>query len=364
MAVKINDARYKTLGMLAEISDDSFDSWDEKEFHAVQRRIIERVSSGPEKIKGFNKEVTDLFNKASYVNNNVVCYVVVDGEEEFILYSLAKTSVNSFDRHEYNTFGWDVETLSRDRIENVAVLAHVVDEAKDLRRTFFQATGSRFETWKVCQELWYICYMANEEISMADRQMRDFIDQIMRFVLGEPGSFKPTKEISGEVADWFYDGGVVSIENGHNTDTYKVGPQYFDGIKDFWLYQAKAVGLSGDAADLMNDILKSGVMASTERFDYSEVYSQFPGYSKELTDLGKMQNDETFNYGGDTDIIDGFVIADEVKNVDGSLTHADGYYSVVVLSRSIDENTYSWKEIYDWGEVYGYLVRAGMKVED
>ena len=114
----------------------------------------------------------------------------------------------------------------------------------------------------------------------------------------------------------------------------------------------------------MNDILQSGVMASTERFDYSEVYSRLPGYSKELTDLSKMQNDETFNYGGGTDIIDGFVIADEVKNVDGSPVNTDGSYSVVILSRRINESTYSWEEIDDWGEVYGYLVRAGMKPEE
>jgi hypothetical protein len=366
MTVKINDAKYKVLGMLAEISDDEFTRWSEKQLHAVQRSIIERVSSGPEKIKGFNKRITDLFNKASYVNNNVVCYVAVDDEEEIILYSLAKTSANSFDRHEYDTFGWDLDTLSHDddRIENVEVLADVIDKANDLRRNFLQATGSRFETWNACQDLWVTCYIANEQISMAAQQMHDFIDQIMSFVLGETGSFKPKKDPIGEIEYWFYDGGTISIKNGYYTETYKVGPQYFDGIKTSWIYRANAVGLSGDAADLMNDILKSGVMASTEKFDYSEVYSQFPGYSKELTDLSKMQDDKTFNYGGDTDIIDGFVIADEVKNVDDSWAHASGYYSVAVLSRSIDEDTYSWKEIYDWGEVYDYLVRAGMKVEE
>lgn len=119
-------------------------------------------------------------------------------------------------------------------------------------------------------------------------------------------------------------GGTISIKNGYYTETYKVDPQYFDGIKNSWLYQAKAVERSGGAADLMNDILKSGVMASTEKFDYSEVYSQFPGYRKELTDLSKMQDDKTFNYDGDTDIIDGFVIASEVKNVDGSPVNTDG----------------------------------------
>lgn len=366
MTVKINDAKYKVLGMLAEISDDEFTRWSEKQLHAVQRGIIDRVSSGPEKIKGFNKKITDLFNKASYVNNNVVYYVAVDDEEEIILYSLIKTSANSFDHHEYDTFGWDLDTLSHDddRIENVEVLADVVDKANDLRRNFLQATGSRFETWNACQDLWVTCYIANEQISMADRQMRDFINQIMSFVLGEAGSFKPTKEISGEVADWFYDGGVVSIKNGHNTETYKVSPQYFEGIKESWFERAQFVECSGDAVNLMNDILQSGVMASTERFEYSEAYSKFPGYSKELTDLSKMQNDETFNYGGGTDIIDGFVIADEVKNVDGSPVNTDGSYSVVILSRRINESTYSWEEIDDWGEVYGYLVRAGMKPEE
>ena len=77
-----------------------------------------------------------------------------------------------------------------------------------------------------------------------------------------------------------------------------------------------------------------------------------------------MQDDETFNYGGDTDIIDGFVIADAMENIDGSLVHTSDYYSVVVLSRRINESTYSWRELYDWDEVYNYLVRAGMKVED
>ena len=366
MTVKINNPKYKTLSMLAEISDDEFTRWSEKQLHAVQRSIIERVSSGPEKIKGFNKRITDLFNKASYVNNNVVCYVAVDGDNEIVLYSLTKTSANSFDRHEYDTFGWDFDILDYDdkRIGNVEVLADVVDKAKELRRDFLQAAGSRFETWNACQDLWVTCYIANEQISMVDRQMRDFINQIMSFVLGEVGSFKPTKEISGEVAGWFYDGGVVSIKNGHNTETYKVGPQYFEGIKESWFERAQFVECSGDAVNLMNDILESGVMASAERFDYSEVYSKFPGYSKELTDLSKMQDDETFNYGGGADIIDGFVIADEVKNVDGSPLHVSGCYSVAILSRRIDEDTYSWKEIYDWGEVYGYLVRAGMKAEE
>lgn len=366
MTVKINDAKYKVLGMLAEISDDEFTRWSEKQLHAVQRGIIDRVSSGPEKIKGFNKKITDLFNKASYVNNNVVCYVAVDGDDEIVLYSFVKTFPNGFDRYEYDKFGWDMDTLDLDddRIDNARVLADVVDKVKELRREFAQITGNRFMTWKVCQDLWYTCYMANEMASMVNHQMRDFIDQIMDFVLGETGSFEPKNEVIGEIEDWFYDGGTISIKNGHNTETYKVGPQYFDGIKNSWLYQAKAVERSGGAADLMNNILKSGVMASTEKFDYSEVYSQFPGYSKELTDLSKMQDDKTFNYDGDTDIIDGFVIAGEVKMVDGSPANTDGCYSVVVLSRSINESTYSWEEIDDWGEVYGYLVRAGMKVEE
>ena len=366
MAVKINDTKCKTLGMLAEISYDEFTRWNDEEIHAVQRGIVDRVSSGSEKIKGFNKEITNIFNKASYVNSNVVCYVAVDGDDEIVLYSFVKTFPNGFDRYEYDKFGWDMDTLDLDddRIDNARVLADVVDKAKELRREFAQVTGNRFMTWQVCQDLWYTCYMANEMTSMAAQQMHDFIDQIMSFVLGETGSFKPKKDPIGEIEYWFYDGGTISIKNGYYTETYKVGPQYFDGIKNSWLYQAKAVERSGGAADLMNDILKSGVMASTEKFDYSEVYSQFPGYSKELTNLSKMQDDKTFNYDGDTDIIDGFVIASEVKNVDGSLTHTDGYYSVVILARYIQESTYSWREIYDWDEVYDYLVRAGMKVEE
>lgn len=366
MAVKINDTKCKTLGMLAEISYDEFTKWNEEEIHAVQRGIIDRVSSGSEKIKGFNKEITDIFNKASYVNSNVVCYVAVDGDNEIVLYSFVKTFPNGFDRYEYDKFGWDMDTLdlNDDRIDNARVLADVVDKAKELRREFAQVTGNRFMTWQVCQDLWYTCYMANEMVSMASGQMCDFIDQIMDFVLGETGSFEPKKEAIGEIECWFYDGGTISIKNGYYTETYKVGPQYFDGIKNSWLYRAEAVECPGDAVNLMNDILESGVMTSTERFDYSEVYSQFPGYSKELTDLSKMQDDKIFNYGGDTDIIDGFVIADEVKIVDGSPVSTDGSYSVVVLSRRINESTYSWEEIYDWGEVYGYLVRAGMKPED
>lgn len=366
MAVKINDAKCKTLGMLAEISYDEFTRWNDEEIHAVQRGIVDRVSSGSEKIKGFNKEITDIFNKASYVNSNVVCYVAVDGDNEIVLYSFVKTFPNGFDRYEYDKFGWDMDTLDLDddRIDNARVLADVVDKAKELRREFAQITGNRFMTWQVCQDLWYTCYMANEMTSMAAQQMHDFIDQIMSFVLGETGSFKPKKDPIGEIEYWFYDGGTISIKNGYYTETYKVGPQYFDGIKNSWLYRAEAVECPGDAVNLMNDILESGVMASTERFDYSEVYSQFPGYSKELTDLSKMQDDETFNYGGDTDIIDGFVIAGEVKIIDGSPVSTDGSYSVVVLSRRINESTYSWEEIDDWGEVYGYLVRAGMKPED
>lgn len=366
MTVKINDTKCKTLGMLAEISYDEFTRWNEEEIHAVQRGIVDRVSSGSEKIKGFNKEITDIFNKASYVNRNVVCYVAVDGDDEIVLYSFVKTFPNGFDRYEYDKFGWDMDTLDLDddRIDNARVLADVVDKAKELRREISQVTGNRFMTWQVCQDLWYTCYMANEMASMVNHQMRDFIDQIMDFVLGETGSFKPKKEAISEIEDWFYDGGTISIKNGYYTETYKVGPQYFDGIKNSWLYRAEAVECPGDAVNLMNDILESGVMASTERFDYSEVYSQFPGYSKELTDLSKMQDDKIFNYGGDTDIIDGFVIADEVKIVDGSPVSTDGSYSVVVLSRRINESTYSWEEIDDWGEVYGYLVSAGMKVED
>lgn len=53
-----------------------------------------------------------------------------------------------------------------------------------------------------------------------------------------------------------------------------------------------------------------------------------------------------------------------MKNVDGSPVNTDGSYSVVILSRRINESTYSWEEIDDWGEVYGYLVRAGMKPEE
>lgn len=366
MTVKINDTKYKVLGMLAEISDGEFTKWNEEEIHAVQRGIVDRVSSGSEKIKRFNKEITGIFNKASYINDDVVCYVAVDNNDEILLYSFVKTFPNEFDRYEFTKFGWDVDALSPDddRIDNARVLADVVDKAKDLRREFAQITGNRFMTWQVCQDLWYACYMANEMVSMVSGQMRNFIDQIMEFVLGETVSFKPKKESIGEIEDWFYDGGTISIKNGYYTETYKVGPQYFEGIKESWFERAQFVECSGDAVNLMNDILQSGVMASADRFDYSEVYSQFPGYSKELTDLSKMQNDKTFNYGGGTDIIDGFVIADEVKNVDGSPVNTDGSYSVVILSRRINESTYSWEEIDDWGEVYGYLVRAGMKPEE
>ena len=157
MAVKINDAKCKTLGMLAEISYDEFTRWNEEEIHAVQRGIVDRVSSGSEKIKGFNKEITDIFNKASYVNSNVVCYVAVDGDNEIVLYSFVKTFPNGFDRYEYDKFGWDMDTLDLDddRIDNARVLADVVDKAKELRREFAQITGNRFMTWQVCQDLWY-----------------------------------------------------------------------------------------------------------------------------------------------------------------------------------------------------------------
>lgn len=59
MAVKTT-GEYKILGMLTQISDEEFGRWG-NQAPLIRSEILKCVMSGPQKIKGIDLEVTDLF---------------------------------------------------------------------------------------------------------------------------------------------------------------------------------------------------------------------------------------------------------------------------------------------------------------
>ena len=107
-----------------------------------------------------------------------------------------------------------------------------------------------------------------------------------------------------------------------------------------------------EAVRILDEIDNSGVMASSKRFDYSEVYSLIPWFSKELTDLKKMQEDPGLTSMGEFDIIDGFAVKD------------NGFIGVVVICRHFMDDTYSWNVYAEDDRITGYLESMGWKSEN
>ena len=99
----------------------------------------------------------------------------------------------------------------------------------------------------------------------------------------------------------------------------------------------------------MEAVSKSGVMASSYKFDYFEIYSHIPGFREDLTDLKIIQSDSLVNDGGMTDIIDGFAFCE-----------SESEYTLIVLSRGSWEDSYAWNWIYDWGQVANYFSKMGL----
>lgn len=354
MSVKINDKQFKILGMLSEIADEEIANWGVENKPAVQHSILSRITDVDDKIPRFDKDVTGVFNSATHVDNSVICCVAINIDDEIVLCTLAKISFIGFSSHENDNYSWDMRVL-RDGLKNKEItyatyFAIVADRAKELRREFFRVKDSKFLTLEICQELWGICSCAAETTDTSWGQSRRFFEQAVTFVFGE-GAFFVASEPKDEFPEVISDGTIyIPVKDGDPVP-YVVGSDYIQGMKDFWKMNARVVDSVWDAIRILDEIDNSGVMASFKRFDYSEVYSLIPGFSKELTDLKKMQEDPGLTSMGEFDIIDGFAVKD------------NGFIGVVVLCRHYIEDTYSWNVFAD-DRIAGYLESVSRKSEN
>ena len=209
---------------------------------------------------------------------------------------------------------------------------------------------SKFLTREICQELWGVCSNTAESVDTSWEQSRRFFEQAITFVFGE-GAFFVADEPKDEFPEVIGDGIIyIPVKDGDPV-SYVVGSDYIQGMKDFWKMSANTLEYVQDMVRLLNEIDNSGVMSSSKKFDYSEVYSLIPGFSKELTNLKKMQEDPGLTSMGEFDIIDGFVF-----NI--------GFIGVVMLCRHYKEDTYSWISSVEYGRITDYLKEMGWKGED
>ena len=93
MTIKINDKQFKILGMLSEIADEEIANWGVENKPAIQHSILSRVTDVDDKIPGFNKGTTCIFNSATHIDDSIICCVAVKIDDEIVLYTLAKSSV-------------------------------------------------------------------------------------------------------------------------------------------------------------------------------------------------------------------------------------------------------------------------------
>lgn len=206
---------------------------------------------------------------------------------------------------------------------------------------------SKFLTRDICQELWGICSCAAENTETNWDQSQRFFNQAVSFVFGE-GAIFVANEPKDEFPEVIGDGTIyIPVKDG-DPASYVVGSDYVEGMEDFWKMSVRVVESVWEAVRILDEIDNSGVMASFKRFNYSEVYSLIPGFSKKLTDLKKMQEDPGLTSMGEFDIIDGFAIND------------NGFIGAVVLCRHYIEDTYSWNVFAD-DRIAGYLESVGWK---
>lgn len=355
MSIKINDKQFKILGMLSEIADDEIFNWGVENKPAVQHSILSRITDVDDKIPGFNKGTTCIFNRATYIDDSVICCVAVKINDEIVLYTLSKSSFIGFSGNDYDNYSWDMRALEdgfdSKEITYAKAFANVADRAKELRREFFKVKDSKFLTREICQELWGVCSNTAESVDTSWEQSRRFFEQAITFVFGE-GAFFVADEPKDEFPEVIGDGTIyIPVKDGDPV-SYVVGSDYIQGMKDFWKMSAGVVDSAWDAVRILDEIDNSGVMASSKRFDYSEVYSLIPWFSKELTDLKKMQEDHGLTSMGEFDIIDGFAVKD------------NGFIGVVVLCRHYMDDTYSWNVFDEDDQITDYLESVGCKSED
>ena len=351
MSIKINDKQFKILGMLSEIADDEIFNWGVENKPAVQHSILSRITDVDDKIPGFNKGTTCIFNRATYIDDSVICCVAVKINDEIVLYTLSKSSFIGFSGNDYDNYSWDMRVLGDSfdskEITYAKAFANVADRAKELRREFFMVKDSKFMTREICQDLWGICSNTAESVDTSWEQSRHFFNQAVSFVFGD-GAVFVADEPKDEFPEVISDGTIyIPVKDGDLVH-YVVGSDYIQGMKDFWKMGAGVVESVWEAVRILDEIDNSGVMASFKRFDYSEVYSLIPGFSKKLTDLKKMQEDPELTSMGEFDIIDGFAVKD------------NGFIGVVVLCRHYIEDTYSWN-IFTDDRIAGYLESVGRK---
>mgnify|MGYP000056292121 CR=1 FL=1 len=351
MTIKINDKQFKILGMLSEIADEEIANWGVENKPAIQHSILSRVTDVDDKIPGFNKGTTCIFNSATHIDDSIICCVAVKIDDEIVLYTLAKSSFIGFGSHDYDNYSWNMRVLGdgfdSKEITYAKAFANVADRAKELRREFFMVKDSKFLTREICQELWGICSCVAETTDTSWKQSKRFFNQAVSFVFGD-GAVFVADEPKDEFPEVIGDGTIYVPIKDSNPVPYVVGSDYVQGMKDFWKMSAGVVDSVWESVRILDEIDNSGVMASSKRFDYSEVYSLIPGFSKELTDLEKMQEDPELTSMGEFDIIDGFAVKD------------NGFIGVVVLCRHYIEDTYSWN-IFTDDRIAGYLKSVGWK---
>lgn len=351
MTIKINDKQFKILGMLSEIADEEIANWGVENKPAIQHSILSRVTDVDDKIPGFNKGTTCIFNSATHIDDSIICCVAVKIDDEIVLYTLAKSSFIGFGSHDYDNYSWNMRVLGdgfdSKEITYAKAFANVADRAKELRREFFMVKDSKFLTREICQELWGICSCVAETTDTSWKQSKRFFNQAVSFVFGD-GAVFVADEPKDEFPEVIGDGTIYVPIKDSNPVPYVVGSDYVQGMKDFWKMSAGVVDSVWESVRILDEIDDSGVMASSKRFDYSEVYSLIPGFSKELTDLEKMQEDPGLTSMGEFDIIDGFAVKD------------NGFIGVVVLCRHYIEDTYSWNVFAD-DRISGYLKSVSRK---
>ena len=208
MSIKINDKQFKILRMLSEISDEEIFNWSVENKPAIQHSILSRITDVDDKIPGFNKDVTGVFNSATHIDDSIICCVAVKIDDKIVLYALAKSSFIGFGSNEYDNYSWDMRVLG-DGLKNKEIayatsFANVADRAKELRREFFKVKDSKFLTREICQELWGICSCVAESTDTSWEQSQRFFNQAVSFVFGEGAVFvadEPKDEFPEVIGD-------------------------------------------------------------------------------------------------------------------------------------------------------------------
>ena len=140
MSIKIND-------MLSEIADDEIFNWGVENKPAVQHSILSRVTDVDDKIPGFDKGTTCIFNRATYIDDSIICCVAVNINDEIVLYTLAKSSFIGFSGNDYDNYSWDMRALEdgfdSKEITYAKAFANVADRAWTLVGSNLGASLSR-----------------------------------------------------------------------------------------------------------------------------------------------------------------------------------------------------------------------------